>query len=358
MCKALPLQRQCAFYLRLGSNELGIGLAHLRDQRRNQFVHKRLGRTKLVTMTDGATNDPPQDIATTLVRRCHPVSDQECARANVVGNHAQRTVIPLTAAGHFHGRIDQRNEQVGLVIAVHALQHRCQAFQAQAGIHRWPGQRGINTICTAIELHEYQVPDLNVAVTVSLGGARRATGHIRAVIVEDLAARAARPGIAHGPEIVAAINTGETLFGHANLLQPDVGSLVVVLEHRYPEFILGQTIARGEKVPGKLDRLLLKIITKTEIAQHLEEGMMAGGITNVFQVIVLATGAYAALGGDRSLVGPLILPQEHIFELNHTCVGKKQGGVVVWHQRAGRNYLMAVARKIIQKLLPDILGLH
>jgi hypothetical protein len=41
----------------------------------------------------------------------------------------------------------------------------------------------------------------------------------------------------------------------------------------------------------------LEIIAEGKIAQHLEKGMVPGGVADVFQVVVLAPGPDAFLGG-------------------------------------------------------------
>ena len=41
-----------------------------------------------------------------------------------------------------------------------------------------------------------------------------------------------------------------------------------------------------------MDRLALEIIAEAEIAEHLEEGVMPGGIADILQVVVLAARAH------------------------------------------------------------------
>ena len=59
--------------------------------------------------------------------------------------------------------------------------------------------------------------------------------------------------------------------------------------------VLGQAQILGEEVPGEVDGVFLEIIAEGEIAQHLEEGVMAGGIADIVEVVVLAAGAHAFL---------------------------------------------------------------
>jgi len=63
--------------------------------------------------------------------------------------------------------------------------------------------------------------------------------------------------------------------------------------------------------------------------------VVTGGITDVFQVVVLAAGAHAFLAGDGAGVRALFLAQEAVLELVHPRVSEQQGWVVARNQRAG-----------------------
>ena len=60
--------------------------------------------------------------------------------------------------------------------------------------------------------------------------------------------------------------------------------------------------------------------------------MVTRGIADIFQVVVLAPGAYTALTAHRSSVGALVLTEKDILELHHTRIGKQQSGIVTRHQ--------------------------
>ena len=79
-------------------------------------------------------------------------------------------------------------------------------------------------------LHEHEVPDLDEAVAVGVGRARRAAGDVFAVVVENLRARTARAGVAHRPEIVGGRDADDAPVGQAGDLLPQVEGLVVVGE--------------------------------------------------------------------------------------------------------------------------------
>ena len=64
----------------------------------------------------------------------------------------------------------------------------------------------------------------------------------------------------------------------------------------------------GDQVPGKLDGLFLEIVAEREIAEHLEEGVMARGVADIFEVVVLAAGAHAFLRCHRAVVTACLKP--------------------------------------------------
>src|SRR3546814_1597038 len=89
-----------------------------------------------------------------------------------------------------------------------------------------------------------------------------------AMVIEDFAARPARPGVAHRPEIVAGRDTDDTAFGQPRNLAPQIECLVVgVIDSR------GQLFGRQpprlvDQRPGMVDRLFLEIVAEREIPQH------------------------------------------------------------------------------------------
>ncbi len=160
---------QHALDVQAGLAQFGIGRAHLLDQRLDELVEKRLADAELVAVAQRAANDPAQHVAAALVAGQHAVDDQEGRGADVVGDHAQRGGLQVGGAGDRCGSGDQAAEQVDVVVAVHALHHGGDALQAHAGIHRGLGQRRQLAVGGAVELHEDQIPDLDVAVAVFVG---------------------------------------------------------------------------------------------------------------------------------------------------------------------------------------------
>ncbi len=51
---------------------------------------------------------------------------------------------------------------------------------------------------------------------------------------------------------------------------------------------------------AKLDRDVLEIVAEREVAEHLEEGVVARGIADIVEIVVLAAGAHALLRRRRA----------------------------------------------------------
>ena len=76
----------------------------------------------------------------------------------------------------------------------------------------------------------------------------------------------------------------------------------------------------------------LEIIAEGKIAQHFKKRVMAGGISNIFEVVMLASGADTFLGRHRTNIFAFLVAGEDILELHHARIGEQQGRVVLRHQ--------------------------
>src|SRR4029450_12830592 len=146
-----------------------------------------------------------------------------------------------------------------------------------------------------LELHEHEIPDLDEAVAILVRAARRAAWNLVAMVVEDFRAGTARPGIAHGPEIVRGRDADDPAFRQAGDLAPQVEGFVVFREDRDQQLVLGEAVFLGHQAPGQIDRALLEIVAEREVAEHLEEGVMARGVAYILEVVMLAACADALL---------------------------------------------------------------
>ena len=291
----LLLLPQHALDVRALRAQFGIRRAHFLVEHRHQRMEERLALAEHEAVADRAADDPAQHVTAPLVRRQHAIGDQERARADVIRDDAQRARLRVLRARELRRRKDQVAEQVDVVVAVHTLHHRCDTLEAHARIHRGLRQRDHLAVGRAVVLHEDEIPDLDVAVAVLVRRARRATLDAWAVVVEDLGAGAAGPGVTHRPEIRFRAHAREAARVDADLLQPDLGGAVVFLEHRHPE-ALGRDPERArDEIPCVADRLALEVVAEAEVAEHLEERVVARGVADVLEVVVLAAGAHAAL---------------------------------------------------------------
>ena len=307
-------------------------------------------------MAHGATHDAAQHITPALVRRQHAVGDQEARRAQVVRDDAMACEV-LAVGGHpddVDRGGDQRAEQVDVVDVLDALQDPRDALQPHAGVDRRPRQVDALAARQLLVLHEDEVPELEEPVAILVRTARRAAGDVLALIDEDLRARPARPGVAHLPEIGAGRDADDPLVREAGDLLPQVESVIVIDVDGHEELVLVQPELLGDQLPGELDRLFLEIVAEGEVAEHLEEGVMPGGIADIVEIVVLAAGAHALLRGRRTRKRRLRSTGEIVLELDHAGVGEHQRRVVARHERARRHQRMAVLLEIAQKMGTDI----
>src|SRR5262249_350566 len=101
-------------------------------------------------------------------------------------------------------------------------------------------------------------------------------------------------------------------------------------------------------------RAILEVVAEREVAEHLEERVVAGGVADVVEIVVLAAGAYAFLRGGRAQVRTLFEPGEDVLELHHAGIGEQQGRIVARPERRGRHDLVTVAGKKIEEARPDL----
>ncbi len=345
--------------------QLGIGLAHQARELGHELVEKRLLLPELVAVANRTADDPAQHIAAAFVAGNHAVDDQERAGADMVGDDVERRRRQIARLRHGGGGPDQVLEQIDLIIAVHVLQHRGEALEAHAGIDAGLGQWRQPALRIAIELHEHQVPDLDVAVALRFGRARRSAGNTRPVIVEDLAARSARPGVGHLPKVVRRIRCAlvvadahDALARHADLVGPHAVGFVVGLVDGDPQLVRRQTVHAGQQFPRVSDRLALEVVAERPVAEHFEKCVMPGGVAHVLEVVVLAASAQAPLHVGGAHIASLVGAEKHILELDHAAVGEQQGRIVGRDERGRWNDRVPVGGEIVEELAADVVGFH
>ena len=147
-------------------NQFGISIAHLLDQHRQELIHERLFLSEeRISVTHGTAQDAADDVARLGIRRQLPVGDGESHGTQVVGHDAHRYVHILLLAVFLAGQagdfLDDRLENIGIIVGMFPLQGAYQTFEAHAcidDVHRELLQRAV---CLAVELHEDEVPDFD-----------------------------------------------------------------------------------------------------------------------------------------------------------------------------------------------------
>ena len=283
----------------------------------------------------------------------------------MVSDHLERVVGKVASVCFARRRADKILEQVNIVVGMHVLQYCCDALQPHASIHRWLGQRVQHTVLIAVVLHEYQVPDFNIAITIGLRTARRAAPNIRPMVVKNFRTGTTWTSVCHLPEIIGCIaramivtDTYNALDRHAHFIRPDVISLIILGVNCYPQLVSWQLINLSKQFPGIFDCTVFKIVPKAEITQHLEKCMMPRGITHILQVVVLTTRAYTPLRRRSAYIRTLIVAEEAVFELHHAGVGEQQCRIIARHQWTGRHDSVLFGGKIIQKFQTDFAAVH
>ena len=298
--EALLLLPECILDQRLGAGELGIGGPHLLDQHRVQPVHQRLLGAQDVGVAHGAAHDAAEHVAAALVRGRDAVGDQEAGRPQVVGDDLVREAVLAfrRAAGELDAGSDQRLKEIDVVVGVDALKDCGGALEPHASVDLRPRQVLLGAVGEALPLHEDEVPDLDEAVAILVGAAGRAAGHVGAMVVEDLAVGADRAGVAHRPEVL--LQAHDAALGDAGDLLPEVGGILVLRMDGNDQPVLGKGQVLADELPGELDRAGLEVVAEREVPHHLEEGVVACGVADVVEVVVLAAGAHALLRRGRA----------------------------------------------------------
>ena len=217
-----------------------------------------------------------------------------------------------------------------------ALQDGRNPLQPHAGINGRLGEILARAVGLLVELHENEVPDFDEPVAILVRAAGRASGNAFAMIVEDFRAGPARAGIAHGPEIVRRADPDDPGIVEAGDLFPQRCGFIVFGIDRDEQLFRIEREFLCAQLPAEFDGLFLEIVAEGEIPQHFKEGMVAGRVADIVEVIVLAAGADTFLrrGGARGRRG--LGAGEDVLERHHAGIHEQQGRVVLRDQWRGR----------------------
>ena len=298
-------------------------------------------------MTNGAAQQAAQNVAAALVGRNNAVADHHNGGADVVGDNTQGNIglvaVAVVLAGDLGNLVGDVAHGVNVEQGANALYHARQTLQTHAGVDVLLLQLRVVAVAVVVELGEYVVPYLHVAVTVAADGAAGlAAAVLGAAVVVDLRARTARTG-AMLPEVVLLAEAEDTLRCNADLLVPDLECLVIVnVDGRIQAIrVNADPLRTGQKFPAPVNGLALEVVAEGEVAQHLEEGAVTGGLANVLDI----AGADALLAGGNAVARRLLLAGEERLHRRHAGVDEQKRRVVLRDERKARQAEMTLGFK-------------
>jgi hypothetical protein len=138
-----------------------------------------LGAKVLTSVPYRTSQDATQDVSPTVVQWHGAVGDCERQGAHVISNDSvchvdELRILRSDLAGVWPRardrayRVEEWNEDVGVLIGVEALQYGRQLLEAHAGIDVLRGQRTEGSVGFAIELYEHVIPYLDDVWTVGV----------------------------------------------------------------------------------------------------------------------------------------------------------------------------------------------
>ena len=211
---------------------------------------------------------------------------------------------------------------------VDALQHREVALEPGAGVDARLRQRhAASPSGCCVELHEHEVPDLDVAVLAAVPGRRRGRARARGPR-RSPSCGPHGPGVGHAPEVVRRRGAGSARPARRRRRARSRSASSSVVVHRDPEPVGVEAEHLGVELPRPRDRLGLEVVAEAEVAEHLEEREVAVRAADVVEVVVLAAGAHALLHRDRPRVRRRLVADEVRLERHHARDGEQQRLVV------------------------------
>jgi len=322
-------------------------------------VHERFMDAQRLAVPHGAAQQAADDVAAPFVARQDAVADGEGDGPDVVGDHLQGHVrfflLPVAGAGDVARLQNDREEQVGVEVGVHILQHGGKPLQSGAGVDVFAREGRVAAVLVVVELGKHVVPHFQEPLVFPAGPAFR-IGQVAvplAPVVENFRAGTARafPDV---PEVV--LHPVNPPVRQADLFMPDfVGFLVFRVDrHRQPVRIETEPLSVGQELPAPRDRFFLEIVPDRKIAQHLEKRMVPPGFPHVFDVV----GADAFLHVGDARVVRFDAPVEIRLQRRHAGVDPEQRRIVAGHQRGARFDLVAFRGEKVHPFLTDFACFH
>ena len=245
---------------------------------------------------------------------------------------------PVRDAGLLGDPVHDQPEAVRVEDRVDPLDEHRPALEAKARVDVLLGQRCQRPVRAEVELHEHEVPELDVAVAALAvrAAVRLAAAVLRTAVVVELGAGTARPRLAGGaPEVVGARERDDPLArdalappgGDGDLVLPEPETRVAG-EDRGPEPVGLEPQVLGHELPRVVDGPVLEVVAEREVPEHLEHRCVTRGHPDLVEVGVLAARAQALLHRREARCGRLLRAREVGLERLHPRRDEERRGIL------------------------------
>ena len=103
----------------------------------------------------------------------------------------------------------------------------------------------------------------------------------------------------------------------------------------------------------------LEVVAEGEVAEHLEERVVARGAADILEIVVLAARADTLLGGGRPDVLAALLAEEHALELHHAGIGEERAsGPDAGTREEERTTVWPLFVEVVEKAVAEIVACH
>ena len=179
--------------------ELRIAVLRGLDDTLRQRRQERTLNAEFSAVTDRAADDAAEDIAPAIVRGHDAVGDHEGHGARMIGADSDRDVgvirpvlLISNPAGQLTDQIPQALQRIHVKNGTHILHCDREPLEAHAGINVLLDQIRVIAVPVIVELGEYDIPDLHVAVALTAHDILRPVSVLFSAVIVNLGAGTAR----------------------------------------------------------------------------------------------------------------------------------------------------------------------
>ena len=235
----------------------------------------------------------------------------------MICNNTERDIILLVLQIMLMGKYGNlfHHRLVGIHIKErrNVLADHGKTLQSHTGIDVFLNQIRIMPVPIVVELREHNIPYLNKTVSFTAHHVFRSGSVLFSTVVVNLRAGTAGTGTML-PEIVFFSKTVHTLSRNTELFRPNTEGLFIVQINTRIKTILRNPYPFRKELPGKVQRLRLKIISEGEIPEHLKKSTVTCRFTDVFNV----SGTNTFLTGGNSSPRRNLLSGKVRLQRRHT----------------------------------------